>query len=318
MTIEQLAINQHWTSPSGCKHSGQVSWQRGEQSVIACESCGYKHLIPLPDTLHLQQFYEQQFYQQERPDYLQASQDDQQWLQLSFNTRLEKVADFLLPGLTPRVLDIGCGPGSFLDAAVARGWEAVGVEPSPVAVEFGVEKGLDIRQGFFSEIMLAELGVFDMVHMSEVLEHIPNPEEVLAAAVKCLKPGGLLTVSVPNDFNDFQQALVNSHAQSEWWVVPDHHLNYFSFDSLELLLQRSGLNLVSRSTNFPMEMFLLMGQDYTQNPVLGKQLHNWRKNFDLQLHGYGQDQALERFYQAMAAAGYGRLAIVYAQKPDNK
>ena len=52
-----------------------------------------------------------------------------------------------------------------------------------------------------------KLDKFDVIHMSEVLEHVPDPIDTLRITYTLLKPGGLLCLSVPNDYNPFQNVL---------------------------------------------------------------------------------------------------------------
>ena len=56
--------------------------------------------------------------------------------------------------------------------------------------------------------------------MSEVLEHLPDPAGLLRTCHGLLEPGGLVTISVPNDFNPFQQALQDHLGFEPWWVAP--------------------------------------------------------------------------------------------------
>ena len=67
-------------------------------------------------------------------------------------------------------------------------------------------------------------------------------------------------------------------------------------------------------TSFPMEMFLLMGLDYTKDSALGRSCHNQRKRFDLALDNAGFREARRSFYRALAQAGLGREALVIAVK----
>ena len=57
-----------------------------------------------------------------------------------------------------------------------------------------------------------------------------------------VRPGGLVCVGVPNDYNGFQAA-VRAGGSAPWWLAPPHHLNYFDFDSLSGLLSRLGLEI---------------------------------------------------------------------------
>ena len=63
-----------------------------------------------------------------------------------------------------------------------------------------------------------------------------------------------------------------------------------------------------------MEAFLLMGEDYTSDPDLGRTAHAKRKAFDLAFERAGLSRGRRGFYAALAAAGMGREATVIAVK----
>lgn len=305
--------NTSWVSEAGTVHSGDILAAKDDVNVIACASCGFTHVVPLPSAEWLKNFYETEFYQEEKTDYLSMDIDETSWRALEFGARFDFIERFIPQGIRS-VLDIGCGPGDFLKTAQQRGWKAHGVEPSPAASEFARGQGVDVQTGFFGPATFVEQTEFDFIHMSEVLEHVADPREVVACAMQCLRPGGIICISVPNDFNAFQKSVVAQSNADEWWVVPDHHLNYFSFETLENLLVSEGLDLLERTTNFPMELFLLMGQDYTSDPKLGSKLHGWRKNFDRSTANSGPLR--QDFYRALAQANLGRLSIVFARKKE--
>jgi len=296
------------------KHTGDTVHSFDGGDIINCQECGFKHVMPLPSAEDLRQFYEAEFYQTEKSTYLAASAEDIEWKSVEFSRRYEIAEKHLGAKSGKRVLDIGSGPGEFLELGISRGWEVLGVEPSPVAAAYARGKGIEIITGFFDEKLAATLGVFDFVHMSEVLEHIPNPQALLKSAYSLLKPGGILCISVPNDFSPVQQVLVESEKYTPWWIVPDHHLNYFNFDTLGATISAVGYELLEKTTNFPMELFLLMGQNYTEDGDLGRKLHGWRKIFDLTL-AKGNPKLLNRFYEVLARAEMGRLAVQFARKP---
>lgn len=298
--------------PDSSLHHGDLVYSHDAADIIDCKICGFKHVYPLPTPATLKDFYEQEFYQAEKPTYLDHASEDYEWKQVEFGLRLF-VAQTILGQETGRVLDIGSGPGDFLATARETGWDARGIEPSNYAAEHARARGLNVETGFFNQQSAVQLGVYDFIHMSEVLEHVPNPKELLSNAVNILKPGGLVCISVPNDFNALQETVHSQHIKQPWWVVPDHHLNYFDFDTLEHLLASVGLDVEKRLTNFPMELFLLMGHDYTRDANLGREVHGWRKKLDIALANQSFDTLLS-FYEGLAASKMGRLAIVFARK----
>lgn len=295
-------------------HEGLRITRKNGFDIIDCALCGFKHVVPLPEPAELEREYRESYYRDEKPTFLSHAGEDQAWAELSQSDRLESF-EKLLPPNRRRLLDIGSGPGFFLKTAKARGWKAMGIEPSEQAAAHARSLGLEIVQGFFGADTASSLGRFDAINLNNVLEHVPNPTTLLIAARDLLDDGGILCVNVPNDFSPFQIAANAGGATPEWWVAPPHHLNYFDFDSLSGLLERLGLWIAERSTSFPMEAFLLMGENYTADSALGRACHNKRKKFDLAWEAAGLREARRAFYRALASAGMGREAMVIAIKP---
>ncbi len=294
-------------------HHGPALAKRNGYDVIACTVCGFVHAIPLPNPDALITEYRERYYSDEKPTYLAHAGEDQDWALLGQNDRLE-VLEQLLPASRRRLIDIGCGPGFFLRTACTRGWQGEGLEPSQQASEHARSLGLRVHQGFFTAERARELGRFDAAHMNNVLEHVPDPVALLTAAYGLLEPGGVLVVGVPNDFSPMQIA-ATAQGLPPWWVAPPHHLNYFDFSSLSTVLERLGFVLAERQTSFPMEMFLLMGEDYTADSSLGRACHNRRKRFDLALAEKGLNEVRRHFYRALADVGLGREAVIFAIRP---
>ncbi|HXJ01055.1 MAG TPA: class I SAM-dependent methyltransferase [Micropepsaceae bacterium] len=302
-----------WNAADGASHEGPLVTRKDGFDVIACDVCGFRHVIPLPDPSALEQAYREAYYTVEKPTFLSHAGEDQEWASLAQRDRLESF-ERLLPPNRRRILDIGCGPGFFLKTAQERGWIVRGLEPSRQAAEHARGLGIAIVEDFFSARTAASLGHYDAVHLNNVLEHVPNPLTLMRLARDLLTPGGVLCLNVPNDFTPFQEGARSSLSLPEWWVAPPHHLNYFDFESLSHLVTRLGFAVVERGTSFPMELFLLMGLDYTSNPELGLNCHNQRKRFDLGLEKAGFRETRRRFYRALAEAGIGREAVIIAVK----
>jgi SAM-dependent methyltransferase len=296
------------------RHNGPRIAAAGEYDIIDCFECGFRHALPLPDAAALEQQYRQAYYAEEKPNFIAHAGEDQDWFALAQNDRLEAFERRLTPARR-RLLDIGCGPGFFLKTAIARGWQGHGIEPSRQASAHARDLGATVTEGFFNAETAAALGRFDAVNLTNVLEHVADPVAVLTCAVQLLEPGGVLCVGVPNDFSPFQIGARGALGVGEWWVAPPHHLNYFDFDSLSALIIRLGLTGLERTTSFPMEVFLMMGDDYTRDPALGRACHGRRKRFDYALETAGLKEVRRGFYRALAGQGIGREAVIIATKP---
>ena len=102
-----------------------------------------------------------------------------------------------------RVLDVGCGTGFLLERLAERGFSGVGIDLSPESVgharrrlaEIGASERLTATVGSAYE---PPEGPFDLIALTDVLEHLEDPRACLAALREQLAPGGLLVVSTPN------------------------------------------------------------------------------------------------------------------------
>jgi 2-polyprenyl-3-methyl-5-hydroxy-6-metoxy-1,4-benzoquinol methylase len=131
------------------------------------------------------------------------------------------------------VLEIGCGGCVLLERARERGCEVVGVDPSPVAVEAGRRKGIEIVEDFFP-VDLAH--PFDLIFEVDVLEHIEDPLPFLRAQADCLTDRGLIVVNVPDNSP--------SIARGDLSMALHQHVNMFDTVSLPATLRAAGLEIV--------------------------------------------------------------------------
>ena len=92
-----------------------------------------------------------------------------------------------------RFLEIGCGFGFGLEAAVAHGFDAVGTELQPGFIDACREKGLQAVQGSVAGIPFADCSC-SVVFLDDVLEHLDQPFTYLDEVKRVLKPGGILFI----------------------------------------------------------------------------------------------------------------------------
>ncbi|MGE0873763.1 MAG: class I SAM-dependent methyltransferase [Burkholderiales bacterium] len=125
-----------------------------------------------------------------------------------------------------RVLDVGCGIGGFVDAALSNGYSAEGIDLSHPAVEVAMGVGLPVsRSDFFSaDIQMASR---DVVTLFEVIEHVPQPVAFLRRAEEVVKPGGLVYITTPN-FGSLDRRILGA----EWKAIHPEHLTYFTPSTL--------------------------------------------------------------------------------------
>ena len=298
-------------------HGGKTLDRKGEFEVIECEACGFRHVVPLPEPDELESTYDEDYYSREKPLYLEEARKDLDWWRIVYRERLASIAAALEmeKGVSPRLLDVGSGPGFFLAEAKELGWRTLGIEPSRQAAAHSREElGLEIVETFLDEGSARELGRFDAVHLCNVREHVPDPRALLETAASLLDPGGVLMAIAPNDYNPFQDALRRIDGYEPWWVAPPHHLNYFDMRSLPRLVESLGFEVLECTGTFPMELFLLGGENYVGNAPLGRACHHRRMRFEKTLEEAGLGPLRADLYRAFAKHGIGREVQVLARR----
>lgn len=295
------------------KHPGSVLHVKNGFTVVACESCGFVHVAPVPTAAELEHVYRHEYYATEKPLYIERYREDQAWWDLVNDDRLDDL-EAASGRSTGRVLDVGSGPGLFLERARARGWEVKGVEPSAQAAAHSRAQGLDILEDFLDARTASTLGTFHAIHSAAVFEHLPEPAEMLRVLHGLLEPGGALLLVVPNDENPIQHAAVATQGLDPWWVGPPHHLNHFTTTSLASLVARNGFDVIDVQTSFPIDQFLLMGDVYVGRDEVGRAVHKRRMAFELAMNAAGQKAARRELQRAQAKAGVGREVVVVARK----
>ncbi len=148
-----------------------------------------------------------------------------------------------------RVLDLGCGGGhngALLRRAGAR--EVVGIERDPGAAATAAKRLDRVVQADLATFDFASLGVelFDVVLASDVLEHLVDPEAVLAAAVSRLRPGGLVVASIPNvaHVSTFVWLLLKRWPRRSHGIFDRTHLRFFGRHDMVALLRGAGLEVL--------------------------------------------------------------------------
>ena len=200
-------------------------------SVVVCKRCLLRYVNPRINRQVLENGYVETYYPPDKVERIHT--DNMEWLQMTERlTELEKQHQH-----KGRLLDVGCGIGTFLHLAREQGWESHGVDPSKSGSTFAQEiHQLDVQCG---EVFDANFPTahFDAITLYHVLEHIPELNPFLNELRRVLKPQtGTLVIEVPNG-----EGLQSRLQKSEWpYVHPHDHLYYFSARSLPKLLRKHG------------------------------------------------------------------------------
>ncbi len=135
-----------------------------------------------------------------------------------------------------RLIEVGCGDGSFLDRMRSLGWGVEGVEMDEQAVRDAISRfGLNIHQGTMEQLNFAE-AAYDAVVLRHVIEHVHDPVGLLKECFRVLRPGGLLVVITPNI-----KSLGHRRFGQDWLHLdPPRHLHLFSSTTLAVVARQAG------------------------------------------------------------------------------
>jgi len=168
-------------------HAGPAVDTGNGSTLIDCDACRFRHIVPLPATVDLSQ----------------ARNGD------GAAAAAERIVFFeqLWPDCNRRLLAVGAGLGSFRQQGEHRGWSVRAVDP--VA-----------KNGVLDDDLPPKLGVYDIIHVEDLLAHVPDPRDVLRLAFGLLEPRGLIAATVPRAAAD---------------PAPGH-INYFDLSSIQRVL----------------------------------------------------------------------------------
>lgn len=169
------------------------------------------------------------------------------WLSPQRTARLDNDA-FHLPAVPGgRVLEVGCGAGEMLHSLRAKGWRAEGIDFDPRAVAAARSSGLDVRLGDLKDAPYPAAS-FDAVVMRHVIEHVPDPVQLLRECHRLLAPGGRLVVVTPN-----AQSLGHRVYGRAWrGLEPPRHLYVFTAAALASVVEQAAFR-VERLTSSALE-----------------------------------------------------------------
>lgn len=204
-----------------------------------CQTCNFRLTNPRPNAQKISGYYKSEQY---------VSHNDESKGVINSVYRL--VRNFTLqsklrlinklnngPG---KILDIGCGTGSFLENCQFSGWEVLGVEPDADARAVATDR---LPSQVYSDLnLLPETNQFDIITLWHVLEHIPNLNDTIRQLHHLVKDSGTVMIALPNS-NSYDATYFK-----QFWAAYDvpRHLHHFTPTTIELLFSKYGFVLVDK------------------------------------------------------------------------
>ncbi|SFL45472.1 class I SAM-dependent methyltransferase [Pelosinus propionicus] len=303
------------------EHKYEIFWNCDGHTVIDCQSCGFKHVYPLPNQNEVDKLYKESYHTDIKPfpyDIFTEEQiketKNQVMMDETYRSIYDKVVE-LKKDPYQDIVDIGCGNFLLAYFFKSKGWAEYCIEPSKDAAIYLERFGLTVMNRTLEEVDTTQFQNVSFVNLRFVLEHLTDPLEALQKVYQILSPGGIIRICVPNDFSEGHLAYMKHFQERPRWVCLPDHINYFNFDSLNRLLTKVGFNEVYRTTDFPLELLLMGGINYYDSEVQHQKVGPFIANFQGSLMSIDRREILNNFYDSIAKVGFGRTVHMYAIKP---
>lgn len=194
--------------------------------LVRCPDCQLVYLSPRPNQEIIGRYYSD--------DYA-----PHQSYKIKHHKKSSKEFSSPPPRGNAKLLDYGCGNGSFLIKMKALGWDVTGLDSSAKAIAVANAEGIKAFKGGFDHPEIASLK-FDCITMRQVLEHLHNPVATLMNARKHLATKGKISISVPNIES------LPFHWFKEDWLGIDfpRHLLFFNPTSLRNMVRKAGFKVL--------------------------------------------------------------------------
>lgn len=210
--------------------------------VCQCEDCDFMFLDPQPSEERLAEIYKAGYF-------LGAGSAAEKSVSEMKSRTAAMYLDRLLAysGLERgRLVEIGCGNGDFLALAKEKGFEVKGIEISGPAAKTANDRiGEDCVECGTLEKTALPRGYFDVCAVFDVVEHVSDPVGFLGKVHELLKPGGVIFIVTPS-LDSWSARLMGS----SWVEFKTEHLHYFSRETIQNALAKTGFNEVTVAPNY--------------------------------------------------------------------
>jgi len=227
------------------EQSNELLFEKNGFTFVRCRSCGFIFTNPQVRSELLGDLYKHSNSNDLWVE-LQKSTTEQAWKTDYYLDSVRLIESHLQADMRPRLLDIGCNTGYFLEVAGnhRNDWSLKGVELSHSACEYARSKGLDVEETLLSD--LDNKYRFDVYTLFGVMEHLPEPHGILEEIKKRVSPGEatLVLAIVPNCYSLYHMLLQDKSLSFDG----RDHLLYFSDATLRKTFEKAGLEVLVLDT----------------------------------------------------------------------
>lgn len=214
-----------------CESKRLVYWDSvRSMAIVRCKDCGVKFVNPFPSDKCLESLYAGGLLRWSNINEYEQSRKDYFTFYLNQLQRLNPQGE--------KLLDIGCGIGTFMEMATTRGIKPVGVDISRSDLEIARSRGLSVVD--INEINKLAASSFDFCTMLDFLEHIKDPKYYLKIANRSLRKNGLLLIDT-GDTGGLSGMVGKARNP---FVQNEGHLVFYDRKSIDWLLTKNGFKII--------------------------------------------------------------------------
>ena len=164
---------------------------------VSCLKCRLIYTTPIPTTEDFEKMYPTSYQDGADTTILPNLYKKLIGLRYSYGYQFDLIKKFHPKGI---ILDYGCGTANFIANASNQGFECVGAEYNAKHIE-SLRKAMSNHFYLIDEVLSGKAGKFYVIRMSNVLEHLPNPIEIVEKLTFQLNKDGLLLIEGPIETN---------------------------------------------------------------------------------------------------------------------
>ncbi|EKV58034.1 methyltransferase [Brachyspira hampsonii 30446] len=225
-----------------CDYEGEMEIKStvNNRDIVCCPNCGLEFIYDQPTFEEIKQIYSNEYY---KAWGMEDGENNEVALmkKSTFRNMLKKILPYKKNG---NILDIGTASGFLLEEAKKLGFEPYGVELSEYSSSIAKKKFGDDRiyNGILQNAPFKN-NFFDIITMTDLLEHISNPLDILKKCYDILKNvdngGGYIMITVPDTYS-----FTHNVMKSKWTQYKLEHLFYFNKKNMQIISKDTGFEII--------------------------------------------------------------------------
>jgi len=218
------------------------------RSLCRCAGCSLLQMVPMPSEEELSTYYQNYDIMGEREPYYERLWKDNAWETQEGTEIVDRFSwSKRFYNFSGKTLDVGSGPGLFLKLVKDDGGQAIGCELNAVAAERSAARfNVQVYSGTIDSVSDKD---FDAICLWDVLEHVNNPQKLVADAASRLKKDGWIFIETPNEAALLDRVVLGLNKiglkgpAAVFYGL--HHLVLFRPRTIRRLLEENGFTIAS-------------------------------------------------------------------------